>query len=177
MVKYSSTNTATSACSRAMEFSSFWSSSHSVLPCLQKGVKNATLQTTSNDLKFRLLPFEHSPPPPYPHSPHSPLHFFCVCGGGVSMCVRACVRACVRVCVCVCANNATLWFEVYVNISVDLVKRGVLTLVDETRRYQKKKSFFFLYLLLNSGCGIGHDRVNVCIHLIGLYQNSDCNRS
>ena len=79
--------------------------------------------------------------------------------------MRACVRACVCVCVCcVCVlgggeasvhlcvgggggggyNIIVIYsiFRLYVYISVDLVKRGVFTLVGEIRRKRKDCNYY-----------------------------------
>ena len=69
----------------------------------------------------------------------------CVC---VCVCVRACVRACVRVCVCV-REEYNIMFIYYfwsflAHIFVDLVTRGMITLVNEVRRYSNK-SYYYNY--------------------------------
>ena len=85
----------------------------------------------------------------------------CVCDC-VCVCICACVcvrvraraRVCVCVCVCVCvrARNTILWlcnsWGYNVHITVDLVKRGVLTLVGEIRRYRNDRYYYYYYFML-----------------------------
>ena len=66
--------------------------------------------------------------------------------------MRACARACVRACVCVCVGGGgvrgiqyhiyVLFFRFYVDLLVDLVKRGALTFVREIRRYRNHRYYY-----------------------------------
>ena len=94
----------------------------------------------------------------------------CVC---VCVCVHACVHACVCVCVCVCVcssacvggglggggrvdvmceeyNVYILFVRFYAYISVDLVKRSVLTLVSEIQHHRNDLYYCYYHILCDS---------------------------
>ena len=102
-------------CPKAMEFSSFWHPSHSILACIQNGIKNPPLQTS--DFILCLLPFappQTPPPPPFPF-----FNFNCLmCSNGIlwllhidvkcSVCAHMYGHACMYVHVCIICTGKAL---------------------------------------------------------------------
>ena len=75
-------------CSKAVEFSPFWHTSHSVLPCLQNCVRNSPPQYNQYYNRwFQILSSSFCAPHRHPQPPsHSLLHSACTC-----LCVHRCV--------------------------------------------------------------------------------------
>ena len=115
-----------------MEFASFWHPSRSILSCLQNQNCIKTCLYKQYHKWFQILSFTCLPYLPLWHSFH-----VCVC-----MCVR---RIHYDDCIIHC-----LWgFNAY--IIVDLVKRGVLTLVSEIWRYRNNRCYYYDFIFLAHG--------------------------